>query len=53
MLKYVQKAQAIALSSNSDLKDILAKDAIYNAAGLSAFNLFDEVSQISSYILLL
>ena len=43
MLKYIQKAQEITLNSESDLKTILAKDAIYNAAGLSAFNLFDEV----------
>lgn len=43
ILKYIQRAQAITLDSDSDLKTILVKDSIYNAAGLSAFNLFDEV----------
>lgn len=44
ILKYIQRAQAITLNSDSDLKTILVKDSIYNAAGLSAFNLFDEVN---------
>lgn len=43
MRGYIEKAQAITLTSESDFKTILAKDAIYNAAGLTAFNLFDEV----------
>lgn len=45
ILKYIQRAQAITLNSDSDLKTILVKDSIYNAAGLSAFNLFDEVNR--------
>lgn len=44
MVKYIRKAQETTLTPDSDLKIILAKDAVYNAAGLSAFNLFDEVS---------
>ena len=43
ILKYVQKAQCTILNSESDLKDILIKDAIYNAAGITAFNLFEDV----------
>lgn len=43
MVKYIQKAQMTILTEDSDLKDILLKDAIYNAAGLVAFDLFDEV----------
>lgn len=42
--KYIRKVQEITLTPESDLRDILLKDAIYNAAGISAFNLFDEVS---------
>lgn len=41
--KYIRKVQEITLTPESDLRDILLKDAIYNAAGISAFNLFDEV----------
>lgn len=44
VVKYIQKAQAIELHADSDMKTILGKDAIYNAAGLALFNLFDEVS---------
>lgn len=43
VIKYIQKAQAIQLTPESDMKTILGKDAIYNAAGLASFNLFDEV----------
>lgn len=43
VMKYIQKSQVTILHDNSDLKDILLKDSIYNAAGLSAFHLFDEV----------
>jgi hypothetical protein len=32
-----------ALVSPSDLSAILRKDAVYNAAGLAAFDLYDEV----------
>lgn len=32
-----------ALVSPSDLNAILRKDAVYNAAGLAAFDLYDEV----------
>uniref|UniRef100_A0A1B0GAA7 Importin N-terminal domain-containing protein n=1 Tax=Glossina morsitans morsitans TaxID=37546 RepID=A0A1B0GAA7_GLOMM len=41
--RYIRKAQQIQLKPNSDLKDILLKDAIYNAAGLAALHLFNEV----------
>lgn len=43
LTEYIRKAQGITLHANSDLKDIFLKDAIYKAAGLSAFNLFDDV----------
>lgn len=43
MIKFVKKAQLMSLNVNSDLNEILAKDAIYNAVGLSAFDLFDDV----------
>ncbi|GAB0099223.1 importin-11 [Sergentomyia squamirostris] len=43
MKRFIQKAQMTTLTEDSDLKDILLKDAIYNAAALGAFNLFDEV----------
>ncbi|XP_055902462.1 importin-11 [Eupeodes corollae] len=42
-LKYIRKAQQINLTPQSDLEDILLKDAIYYAAGLASFNLFDEI----------
>lgn len=45
LLKFIQKAQSTALHAGSDLKELFLKDAIYKAAGLSAFNLFDEVSK--------
>lgn len=44
LTKFIRKAQEITLHDGSDIKDIFLKDAIYKAAGLSAFNLFDEVS---------
>lgn len=40
---YIHKAQMISLSSESDMKEILIKDAVYNATGLAIFSLFDEV----------
>lgn len=43
VLKYIHKAQLTTLQSDSDLKDVLIKDAIYNVAGLSAYHLFDEI----------
>lgn len=43
LVKYIRKAQENTLHSGSEMKDIFLKDAIYKAAGLSAFNLFDEV----------
>ncbi|XP_013113259.2 importin-11 [Stomoxys calcitrans] len=43
VVKYVQKAQQIQLTANSDLKDILLKDAIYNAAGQASLHLFNEL----------
>lgn len=44
LVEYIRQAQAITLHSGSDLKEIFFKDAVYKATGLSAFNLFDEVS---------
>lgn len=44
LVKFIRKSQEITLHTGSDLKDLCVKDAIYKAAGLSAFNLFDEVS---------
>lgn len=49
LIKYIQKAQQITLHDGSELKDIFFKDAIYKAAGLSAFNLFDEVNFACSF----
>lgn len=43
MLTYIRKARQMELTADSDLKTILTKDAIYNAAGIASFNLFDEV----------
>lgn len=46
LVKLIRKAQENTLHQSSDIKDIFLKDAIYKAAGLSAFNLFDEVIYI-------
>lgn len=43
LVKFIRKAQENTLHPGSELKDIFLKDAIYKAAGLSSFNLFDEV----------
>lgn len=43
LIKFVRKAQENTLHSGSEMKDIFLKDAIYKAAGLSSFHLFDEV----------
>lgn len=43
LVKLIRKAQENTLHQSSEIKDIFLKDAIYKAAGLSAFNLFDEV----------
>lgn len=43
LVKLIRKAQENTLHPGSDIKDIFLKDAIYKAAGLSSFNLFDEV----------
>ncbi|XP_023294362.2 importin-11 [Lucilia cuprina] len=43
VVKYIQKAQQIQLTASSDLKDILLKDAIYNAAGQASLHLFNEL----------
>ncbi|KAJ6635893.1 Importin-11 [Pseudolycoriella hygida] len=43
MAKYIKTTQGQVLNDQSDLKSILAKDAIYNAAGLVSFNLYDEI----------
>lgn len=44
LVKLIRKAQENTLHPGSDAKDIFLKDAIYKAAGLSSFNLFDEVT---------
>lgn len=43
VVKQTRMAQQAPLTESSSLKDILLKDAIYNAVGLSAFNLFDDI----------
>lgn len=43
LVKLIRKAQENTLHPGSDINDIFLKDAIYKAAGLSSFNLFDEV----------
>lgn len=43
LVKLIRKAQENTLHQGSEMKDIFLKDAIYKAAGLSSFNLFDEV----------
>lgn len=47
LVKYIQQAQAITLHPESTADQVFMKDAIYKAAGLSSFNLFDEVSVIT------
>ncbi|XP_040161172.1 importin-11 [Anopheles arabiensis] len=42
--KYITKSQSITLTENSDMNDLLIKDSIYNATGLAAFTLFDEIN---------
>lgn len=43
LVVYVGRSQSIQLQPNSDVQDILIKEAIYNAVGLTAFHLFDDV----------
>lgn len=43
LLEYIGKSQALQLSESSEVNDILIKESIYNAVGLTAFHLFDEV----------
>ncbi|XP_050322482.1 importin-11 [Bactrocera neohumeralis] len=43
VVKYIRKAQQIELTPASDLKDMLQKDAIYNAAGLASFHFFNDI----------
>lgn len=43
IISYIQKSQALQLSPSSDVRDILIKESIYNAVGLVAFHLFDDV----------
>lgn len=40
---YVQKSQAIQLTTSSGARDILIKESIYNAVGLTAYHLFDDL----------
>lgn len=47
LVKLIRKAQENTLHQGSEMKDIFLKDAIYKAAGLSSFNLFDEVIIVS------
>lgn len=44
LVKLIRKAQENTLHPGSDINDVFLKDAIYKAAGLSSFNLFDEVT---------
>lgn len=43
VVKHATMAQQMQLTESSDLREILVKDAIYNAVGRSAFHLFDEI----------
>lgn len=43
LVTYVQKSQSIQLTETSIIQDILIKESIYNAVGLTAFSLFDDV----------
>lgn len=43
LLVYVRKSQELQLNANSSVQDILIKESIYNAVGLVAFHLFDDV----------
>ncbi|CRL05558.1 CLUMA_CG018181, isoform A [Clunio marinus] len=43
LVVFIQKSQSIQLTESSDVNDILIKESIYNAAGLTAFHLFDDV----------
>lgn len=43
VVKQTRAAQQQPLTEASSLKEILFKDAVYNAVGLSAFNLFDDI----------
>lgn len=43
LVVYVQKSQSIQLTPASDIQDILIKESIYNAVGLTAFHLFDDI----------
>lgn len=44
LVKYIRQAQETTLTPDAKMDAIFLKDAIYKAAGLSSFNLFDEVS---------
>lgn len=43
LIVYIQKSQSIELSPTSTTQDIVIKESIYNAVGLTAFHLFDGV----------
>lgn len=43
LVVYLKKSQSIQLQATSEIQDILIKESIYNAVGLTAFHLFDDV----------
>lgn len=43
LVVYVRKSQELQLTANCSVQDILIKESIYNAVGLVAFHLFDDV----------
>lgn len=43
LVGYAQKSQSIQLTQASEVQDIIIKESIYNAVGLTAFHLFDDV----------
>lgn len=49
LIGFAQKAQSIQLTPTSEVQDILIKESIYNAIGLTAFHLFDDVDFDSWY----
>lgn len=43
LVVYIERSQSIQLLPTSGIQDILIKESIYNAVGLTSFHLFDDV----------
>lgn len=50
LISYIDKVKENTLNYNSQLRDILIKDSIYNAAGIVSFPLYDEVNVTTCYL---